>query len=68
MTFDRKSFDWKQAIFDQGQRVVRLETLMENHLEHHEKWLGWKMSLISIIAGGCVVWIFKDIFLKYLTK
>lgn len=63
MAFDEAKFNWKQAIHEQGQRLVRVETLMENHLKHHDRWLGWKMVIVTSALGGCLAWIFRSYFL-----
>jgi len=47
------------------ERLARLETIMENHIAHHENRDKWMMRILGTLVSGMVLMVLPD-FVKWL--
>lgn len=58
--FDAKVFDWKKAIYEQGNRLTKVEVILEEHIRIHDRKVTWLFGILGSIIGGIAIWVFRS--------
>lgn len=54
--FDEAKFNWKKAIFENSQRLMRVELKLDNHLKSHQSRVKWVGRVMGTIIAGLAIW------------